>query len=92
MDNAMETLRQFDIGKPVVIEETFPLSCSAADLKTFLLDSRRYACGWIGHYNGESIGRLEALQQSGKITLQQTIWLAWLQLFVETGPSMGVRD
>jgi hypothetical protein len=89
IDNAMETLRQFDVGKPIVIEETFPLSCSAADLKKFLLNSRRYACGWIGHYDGESIGQLEALQQSGKITLQQTIWLAWLQLFVEIGASMA---
>jgi hypothetical protein len=89
IDKAMETLRQFDIGKPVVIEETFPLSCSAADLKKFLLESRRHACGWMGHYNGETIAQLEALQQSGKITLQQSIWLAWLQLFVELGSSMA---
>jgi Cellulase (glycosyl hydrolase family 5) len=88
IDHALETLREFVMDKPVVIEETFPLSCSAADLKKFLLDSRRDATGWIGHYNGEPIGQLEALQQSGKITLQQTIWLAWLQLFQQMGPSM----
>lgn len=86
--NALATLRQFTIGKPVVIEETFPLSCSAADLKKFLLDSRPYACGWIGHYNGESIAQLEALEKSGKISLQQSIWLAWERLFVELGPVM----
>jgi hypothetical protein len=87
VDRAVETLRKFAVGKPVVIEETFPLSCSASDLKAFLLGSRHYASGWIGHYNGETIGALEALRQSGKITLQQTVWLAWLQLFREMGPS-----
>jgi len=84
-DQALETLRKFAVGKPVVIEETFPLSCSAADLKAFLLKSRDSACGWIGHYNGETLGELEALQASKKITLQQTIWLAWLELFREMG-------
>ncbi|HEY3915575.1 MAG TPA: hypothetical protein VGN61_13890 [Verrucomicrobiae bacterium] len=88
-NQALETLRKFAVGKPVVIEETFPLSCSAADLKAFLLGSRRYASGWIGHYNGETVGELEALQHSEKITLQQTVWLAWLQLFRETGPEFS---
>lgn len=86
---AMTTLRQFAIGRPVVIEETFPLSCSAAELKIFLLDSRQYACGWIGHYNGESCAELEALEKSGKITLQQSIWLVWQRLFQQMGPAMS---
>lgn len=89
IDDALATLKQFDIGKPVVIEETFPLSCSAGDLKKFLLDSRPHACGWIGHYNGEPLAELEALNKSGKITIQQTIWLAWLELFREIGPVMA---
>lgn len=58
IEQALETLRGFAIGKPVLIEETFPLSCSAVDLKQFLLDSRSCACGWVGHYNGEPIGNL----------------------------------
>jgi hypothetical protein len=37
----------------------------------------------MGHYNGETVGELEARQQSGKITLQQTVWLGRLQLFLE---------
>jgi hypothetical protein len=86
---ALATLQKFAVGKPLVVEETFPLACSGAELKEFLLGSRRYACGWMGHYNGESIRQLEALRQSGKMTIQQSIWLAWLQLFRETGPAMA---
>ena len=86
---ALAMLRKCAVGKPVVIEETFPLSCSASELKEFLLGSRRYACGWIGHYNGEPIGQLEVLRQSGKMTTEQSAWLAWLQLFREMGPTMA---
>jgi hypothetical protein len=88
-EEALKVLRHYAVGKPVVIEETFPLSCPAAELKTFLLDSRGDARGWIGHYNGEPIPRLEALQKSGKITAAQSAWLSWQQLFVQIGPSMN---
>lgn len=51
-DEALKTLRGFDIGKPVVIEEVFPLKCSAAALDTFIQRSRETAAGWIGFYWG----------------------------------------
>jgi hypothetical protein len=31
---AMETLAGFSVGKPLVIEETFPLKCSMDDLES----------------------------------------------------------
>ncbi len=89
VDEAMAVLRQFAVGKPVVVEETFPLSCSGAELREFLLSSRQCACGWMGHYSGESISKLEALRQSGKITIGQSLWLEWLRIFQETGPAMA---
>jgi hypothetical protein len=88
VDEAMAILRQFAVGKPVVIEETFPLSCSGPELKEFLFNSRHYASGWMGHYSGESISQLEALRRSGKITVGQSLWLEWLKIFQETGPAM----
>jgi hypothetical protein len=88
VDEAMAILRQFAVGKPVVIEETFPLSCSGLELKEFLFNSRHYASGWMGHYSGESISQLEALRRSGKITVGQSLWLEWLKIFQETGPAM----
>src|SRR4029077_14981635 len=44
-----------DIGKPMVIEEMFPLSCSVADLAQFIEGSSALATGWIGFYWGKTI-------------------------------------
>lgn len=52
---ALETLAGFaKVGKPVVIEETFPLACKPAEFRRFLAESRRDARGWIGFYWGET--------------------------------------
>ena len=85
---ALEGLQKFAVGKPLVIEETFPLSCGVDELRTFLLDSRRFACGWIGHYGGQSIEELESLQAAKKITIPQAMMLDWLKLFRDIGPEM----
>ena len=85
----LECLRLFAVGKPVVIEETFPLSCSAADLESFLRASRQYACGWLGHYDGHSLAELDALQKAGKLTLPQSVYQAWMQLFARLKPEFA---
>jgi hypothetical protein len=90
LPQALDGLEKFAVGKPVVIEETFPLSCSSDELRTFLLGSRKYACGWMGHYDGQSIQELEGLKESKKITIAQSMWLDWLKLFQELGPRMRV--
>jgi hypothetical protein len=83
---ALEGLRQFAVGKPVVIEETFPLSCRPDELESFLRDSRACACGWMGHYDGNGLEELDALQRAGKISLSQGIYRQWMQLFVRLKP------
>jgi hypothetical protein len=50
---AMNTLAGFAVGKPVVIEETFPLACSPKELEEFIEASARHAAGWIGFYWGK---------------------------------------
>ena len=77
----MTVLKQFEVNKPLVIEETFPLACSTEDLESFLKQSRGIACGWMGHYDGLSINQLEELRKSKTITISQSIYLAWLELF-----------
>lgn len=88
VEQEIKLLRQFDWGKPIVIGETFPLSCSAADEREFLLQSRDLACGWLGHWPDESPAKLAELKQSGKATIHQAIWLSWVELFREVGPQM----
>ncbi|MDQ3624715.1 MAG: glycoside hydrolase family 5 protein [Verrucomicrobiota bacterium] len=79
---ALESLRQFAVGKPVVIEETFPLTCSVAELEEFLRASKEIASGWIGHYDGQTLDELEALDRSGQLTPKQAVYRDWLRLFV----------
>jgi hypothetical protein len=86
--DAIATLKRFDIGKPIVIEETFPLSCGVLDERQFLLQSRTLASGWIGQYPDESPTELKALKRSGKITAAQAAYLGWLELFQEVGTEM----
>ena len=87
-EQAIKTLREFAVGKPVVIEETFPLWCSREEVEKFLKDSRGIACGWMGHYDGQSPEELTQLKKENKITLPQAIYLDWLELFQELKPEM----
>ncbi|MHB8520601.1 MAG: cellulase family glycosylhydrolase [Limisphaerales bacterium] len=86
---ALESLRHFAVGKPVVIEETFPLSCSAAELEEFLRASQAIACGWIGHYDGNSLEDFGVLERAGKLTISQSIYREWLRLFVRLKPEFA---
>ena len=86
VDEAITGLEKFAVGKPVVIEETFPLRCSAAEVEEFIKRSRGTACGWMGHYDGRTAERLEGLKKDGRITIAQAIYLDWLKLFVKLKP------
>ncbi|MEQ8785675.1 MAG: cellulase family glycosylhydrolase [Pirellulaceae bacterium] len=86
--DAIELLKKFDWGKPIVIGETFPLSCGVDDERDFLLKSRDVAHGWIGHWPDESPAELAELKKTGKATIHNAIWLSWVELFQELGPQM----
>jgi hypothetical protein len=88
VDDEIKLLKQFDWGKPIVIGETFPLSCDAGDERDFLLKSRDFAHGWIGHWPDESPASLAEMKKSGKATIHSTIWLSWIDLFKEIRPQM----
>lgn len=81
---ALKALEAYEIGKPLVIEELFPLQCSLEDLDAFIEGSRSIADGWIGFYWGETIDELdrENLDLAGAITK------AWLEYFRDKGPAM----
>lgn len=88
VEDELKLLKQFAWGKPIVIGETFPLSCGAADEREFLLQSRGIAHGWLGHWPDESPATLAELKKSGKATIHNAIWLSWVELFREVGPQM----
>lgn len=76
ISEALDTLAGFAVGKPVVIEEIFPLSCSPGELEEFVDSSKKYATGWIGFYWGQP---LDELRRSKKIADQMTV--GWLEFF-----------
>ena len=84
LDEAKKTLAGFAIGKPVLIEEMFPLKCSAKELGQFIDASHAVADGWIGFYWGKTADEY----QQGK-TIGDAIVLSWLELFVEKGKTIA---
>lgn len=88
VDDEIKLLQKFDWGKPIVIGETFPLSCGVDDEREFLLKSCEFAQGWMGHWPDESPAELAELKKTGQATIQNAIWLSWVNLFQEIGPQM----
>jgi dienelactone hydrolase len=78
----LKLLRGFGIGKPVVIEETFLLSCTGNELSKFIEGSRKYASGWIGFYWGQTPEEL-----SRSTSIGDSLTAAWLKLFREMNPN-----
>lgn len=75
---ALETLAGFAaVGKPVVIEEIFPLKCGPEQLSEFIDKSKPDADGWIGFYWGTTPAELK----EGEKTIGKAITLSWLEMF-----------
>jgi hypothetical protein len=77
-NEAMDVLRQFNVGKPVVIEEIFPLAAGAEQVGEFIKQSRqrRLAAGWIGFYWGQTPAELRESKE-----IKDAFTLAWLESF-----------
>ena len=74
LEQALTALRVYDIGKPLVIEEMFPLKCSTEELLEFVRRSDDVADGWISFYWGKPA--IEYGQSiAGKMTAD------WLEAF-----------
>jgi hypothetical protein len=74
---ALDTLAGFAaVGKPVVIEETFPLKCSMEEMLQFLDESKAHASGWISFYWGQPPAELRETK-----TFVAALLLAWLEEF-----------
>lgn len=81
VDEALQTLAGFALGKPVVIEEIFPLKCSLSELRQFVEQSRKHAAGWIGFYWGKTPEELRREK-----TIPAAITHGWLEFFQKGAP------
>lgn len=87
----MECLQKFAVGKPVVIEETFALSCTPEELATFIRESRTIACGWIGHYDGQPLWEADALERAGNLTLHGSIYRSWQRIVADLAKELPAK-
>jgi hypothetical protein len=81
---ALAALAVYDIGKPLVVEEMFPLECTLEELDAFIEGSRKTANGWIGFYWGKTIDAYS----SGTLDLGGAITLRWLEYFRAKTPQI----
>jgi len=80
---ALGALSEFQIGKPLVLEEIFPLSCSAVELSSFMIGSKKFATGWLTFYWGETIAEYHAKQTSAI----DAVTAKWLEIFSAQRPA-----
>jgi hypothetical protein len=54
LDKEAAALSAYDVGMPLVVEETFPLSCKLAELDHFIDATSDRVDGWVAHYFGHT--------------------------------------
>ena len=77
-EEALEALKVYAIGKPLIIAETFPIRCSMKDIDQFIEGSKPITQGWISFYWGKTI---EEYAQTQPPTMGDLIMKEWLEYF-----------
>jgi hypothetical protein len=54
LEQEQAALAAYDIGKPLVIEEIFPLNCTIPDLDKFIDATADRVDGWVAHFFGHT--------------------------------------
>lgn len=86
IDRAIEALKVYDVGKPLVVEEMFPMHCSIEEMDDFITRSARHADGWVSFYWGKT--REEYAKQGD---LLGAIMDKWLEFYRGKGAEMKVK-
>lgn len=77
VEKALKALDAYRLGKPVVVEEMFPLRCGLEELDLFVEGSRHWVAGYFGFYWGKSIEDYGEVPQ----TIGDAIVKKWLEYF-----------
>jgi len=78
VEKALKALAVYDIGKPLVIEEMFPLKCGFEQMDEFIEGSREITDGHISFYWGKTIKQYESEEPK---TITGAIMAKWLEYF-----------
>ncbi|MFN9720196.1 MAG: cellulase family glycosylhydrolase [Planctomycetota bacterium] len=92
--DALDTLRGFQIGKPLIVEETFPLTCTIEEMTEFMSSPNAECDGWFSFF----WGRMPGEYASGS-SIADAVTSTWLTQFsdmmknaVVTSPQDGSAD
>lgn len=78
VEKALNALKAYEVGKPLVVEEMFPLKCSSAELVEFVEKSAEHADGWMSFYWGETS---KELRKKESPSIGEAITASWLESF-----------
>ena len=80
VEKALRALSVYSIGKPLVVAEMFPMSCSFEEMDQFIEGSRNITQGWISFYWGKTI---EEYAQENDFSA--AIMKSWLEHYRDKG-------
>ena len=72
---AVKALKVYQVGKPLVVEEIYPLNCPISELAEFIKEARPITGGWISFYWGKTIEEYK----NEKRGLAENTTLQWLE-------------
>ena len=84
VDAALAALEVYNVGKPLVVEEIFPLKSGIEEVGEFIERSRPFTDGWISFYWGKTIEENEAQGD-----LKGAIMGGWLRFFQSKSTEIG---
>ncbi|WP_406695842.1 cellulase family glycosylhydrolase [Singulisphaera sp. Ch08] len=87
LDDDLAALRVYEVGKPLVIEEIFPLPAGPEETGAFIEKTRSHVDGWISFYWGKTIQEYE---KAGD--LKGALVSGWLRRFRSLSPSPPPSD
>jgi hypothetical protein len=82
LEDDLAALKVYEVGKPLVIEEIFPLGTSSEETEAFIKRSRAHVDGWISFYWGKTI---EEYETAGD--LKSALVGGWLRRFRALSPN-----
>ena len=81
---ALEAMKVYELGKPLVIEEIFPMNASVDETHAFIDGSKPIADGWVSFYWGKTIDDYAARED-----VTAKLIGGWLGRFREHAPTDG---
>jgi len=79
VDQALTALGTYEIGKPLLIEETFPLNCTIGEMDDFLRRSKARTAGYVSFYWGRTIDEYKAATEKKNEAALIAEWLGYFQ-------------